>query len=210
MSDEIVISGVAGRFPQSDNVKKFEENLSNGVYMVGDSENRNKWIFPNHPRKFGLVKRLEKFDSKAFHLARSLAMDKCNDPQSGILLEHVFEAILDAGVNPKSIIGTKTGVYVGCMYFDSLNYWMYGKTSKMGVASYGNSGYALANKISYALGARGPSMSVDSACSSSLTALNLAFRDIKNGHCDAAIVAGTNLILNPMPTDDSIRYVIIY
>lgn len=50
--------------------------------------------------------------------------------------------------------------------------------------------------------AQGPSITVDTACSASLYALTLAFNDIKNGICDAAIVAGTNLILSPWPIED--------
>lgn len=202
-SCEIVISGVAGRFPQSENVEKFEENLSNGVYMVGDPEGRIKWKFPGQPTKFGLIKNLEKFDSQAFRVPSFLS--RSVDPQGRILLEHVFEAIIDAGVSPSSIMGTKTGVYVGCFNYDSLDYWMYDKTTRMGMSSVGNSAYALANRVSFALGARGPSIAVDTACSSSMYALSLAFSDIQNGNCDAAIVAGSNLILSPMPIEDFSR-----
>lgn len=53
--------------------------------------------------------------------------------------------------------------------------------------------------------AQGPSITVDTACSASLYALTLAFNDIKNGICDAAIVAGTNLILSPWPIEDFAR-----
>jgi fatty acid synthase, animal type len=55
----------------------------------------------------------------------------------------------------------------------------------------------LANRVSYALGLRGPSFVVDTACSSSMFALDCAFKSMKIGECDAAIVGGTNLLLNP-------------
>jgi fatty acid synthase, animal type len=201
--EEVVISGIAGRFPQADSVEEYEQKLSDGVYMVDDSENRIKWKFPNQPTKFGLMRNLEKFDSQAFRVPSFLS--KSVDPQGRILLEHVFESIIDAGVSPTSIMGTKTGVYIGCFNYDSLDYWMYDKTTRMGMSSVGNAAYALANRISFALGAQGPSMAVDTACSSSMYALNLAFNDIKNGNCNAAIVAGTNLILSPMPIEDFSR-----
>jgi fatty acid synthase, animal type len=202
-SGGIVISGIAGRFPQSDDVKEFEENLSNSVYMAGDSENRIKWKFPNQPVKFGLIRNLEKFDSQPFRVPPFIT--KSLDPQGRMILEHVFEAIIDAGVSPKSIMGTNTGVYIGCFNYDALDYWMYDKTTKVGMSSFGNGGYALANRISFAFGAQGPSIAVDTACSSSMCALVLAFNDIKNGNCDAAIVAGTNVILSPMATEDFSR-----
>lgn len=197
---DIAISGVAGRFPKSDNVVEFEKNLSDGVYMVGDTENRIKWKMPNHPTKFGLIRNLEKFDAQAFRTPPFVV--KNMDPQGRILLEHVCEAILDAGVSPSSLMGSNTGVYVGCFNYDSLDYWLYDKTTRVGMSSVGNSPYALANRISFALGLRGPSIAVDTACSSSTYALNYAFNDILHGNCDAAIVAGSNLILSPKPTED--------
>lgn len=197
---EIVISGVAGRFPKSDNVMEFEKNLSNGVYMVGDPENRIKWKMPNQPTKFGLIRNLEKFDAQVFRVPTFAT--KSTDPQARILLEHVWEAISDAGVSPSSLMGSNTGVYVGCLNYDSLDYWLYDKTTRNGMSSFGNSPYAMANRVSFALGLRGPSIAVDTACSSSISALNYAFIDIRLGNCDAAIVAGTNLILSPKPTED--------
>lgn len=198
--DDIVISGCAGRFPSSENVVAYEKNLSEGVYMVGDPENRIKWKMPNHPTKFGLIGNLEKFDSQAFRVPAFVA--KNMDPQGRILLEHVCEAILDAGVSPTSMMGTNTGVYVGCFNYDSLDYWLYDKTTRVGMSSVANAAYAMANRVSFALGLRGPSIAVDTACSSSMYALNYAFNDLRNGNCEAAIVAGSNLILSPKPTED--------
>lgn len=203
-SVEVVISGVAGRFPQSDNVHAYEQNLFNKVYMVNESAERVKWKFPNQPTKFGFMTNLNKFDSQAFRMPSFLS--KCLDPQGRILLEHVFEAVLDAGICPNTLMGTKTGVYVGCFNYDSLNHWLFEKGTRHGVSSVGNAAYALANRISFALGVQGPSITVDTACSASLYALTLAFNDIKSGTCDGAIVAGTNLILNPFPIEDFSRY----
>lgn len=202
-SSAIVISGIAGRFPQSNNVQEYEMHLFNKVYMVDECEDRVKWKLPNQPTKFGFVRNLNKFDSQAFRVPSFLS--KSMDPQGRILLEHVFEAIIDAGVSPNTLMGTKTGVYVGCFNYDSLHYWLYDKTTRHGMSSVGNAAYALANRLSFALGVEGPSITIDTACSSSLYALNLAFDDIKNGNCDAAIVAGTNLILSPWPIEDFSR-----
>ncbi len=201
--DDVVISGIAGRFPQSDNVYEYEQNLFNKVYMVDGSDERVKWKFPNQPTKFGFMRNLNKFDSQAFRVPTFLS--KCLDPQGRILLEHVFEAVLDAGVSPNSLMGTKTGVYVGCFNYDSLDFWLFDKGTRHGVSSVGNAAYALANRLSFALGVHGPSLVVDTACSASLYALTLAFNDIKSGNCDAAIVAGTNLILSPWPIEDFSR-----
>lgn len=202
-NDSVVISGIAGRFPQSDNVREFSHNLYNKIDMVGESENRIKHNFPGQPKRFGLVRRLEKFDSQAFFLPPMVA--RCLDPQGRALLEHAYEAIFDAGVSPRTLMGTSTGVFVGCFNFDSLEHWMFEKTVKVGMSSIGNALYAMANRLSFALGTTGPSLGVDTACSSSMYALNLAFNAMQNGECDAALVAGTNLILSPFPTEDFSR-----
>lgn len=113
--------------------------------------------------------------------------------------------IISSGISPRSLLGSNTGVYVGCFNYDSLEHWMFEKTVRVGMASVGNSAYALANRLSFALGVTGPSLTVDTACSSSMYALNLAFHAIQNGECDSALFAGTNLILSPFPTEDFSR-----
>lgn len=154
MSD-IVISGIAGRFPQSGNLNEFKENLFSKVYLVGDKENRVKFKFARQPHAYGLMKNVDKFDYQAFRVPAFIA--KCCDPQGRILAEHVYEAIYDAGVSPKSLIGSNTGVYVGCFNYDSLEHWMFNKDTSLGMTSIGNTAYALSNRISYLLGTHGPS-----------------------------------------------------
>lgn len=202
-NESVVISGVAGRFPQSDNVSEFANNLYNKIDMIGDKYKRNKHTYPDHPKRFGLVRHLEKFDAQAFHVPPMLA--QYFDPQLRALLEHSFEAVFDAGINPKSLMGTDTGVFVGCFNFDSNAHHMFEENCKSGKTSVGNTLYSLANRVSFALGANGPSLGVDTACSGSMYALNMAFTAMKNGDCDAAIVAGTNLIFSPYPTEDFVR-----
>lgn len=96
MCDEsIVISGIAGKFPQADSMRDFSFNLYNKIDMVGDKQNRIKHNFPSQPRNFGLLRNLEKFDAQAFYLPPFVA--KQMDPQGRILLEQAYEAIYDAG-----------------------------------------------------------------------------------------------------------------
>lgn len=201
--DSIVISGLAGRYPKSENVREFSENLYNKVDMIGDYNNRIQHFFPGHPRRFGFVPRLEKFDAQAFSIPPKLSGQI--DPQGRVLLEHTIEAIYDAGISPNTLMGSNTGVFVGCFNFDALEHWLFEKTVKIGMASAGNALYSLANRLSFVLDLKGPSIGVDTACSSSMYALNQAFAAIENGDCDAAFVAGTNAILNPFPTEDFYR-----
>jgi fatty acid synthase, animal type len=224
MSD-IVISGIAGRFPQSDNVEVFKENLLNKVYLVGDPENRIKFKFSGVASSHGLIKNIEKFDHEAFNVPRPLI--ELLDPQGKIAIELVYEAIIDAGVSPKSLVGSNTGVFVGCFNYDSLEHWLFNEDLRIGLASIGNTAYALSNRISYVFGCQGPSMAgmnnynklrevqfsnyysidklVDTACSSSMYAVDLAYNYIKIGKIDSAIVVGSNLILNPSVTKDFSR-----
>jgi len=65
--------------------------------------------------------------------------------------------------------------------------------------------FAVANRVSYLLGLRGPSMVLDTACSSSAYALDVAFKYIQNGACDSAIVAGSQINLNPQTVIEYFR-----
>lgn len=115
--EEIVISGIAGRFPNSKNLEEFSYNLYNKIDMVDEEESRWKHTMPEVPKRNGKVYNLDRFDSLFFsvHYNQAIAMD----PQCRALLEHSYEAILDAGINPKTLRGSRTGVYIGCCFADS-------------------------------------------------------------------------------------------
>lgn len=129
--DKIVITGVAGRFPNSKNVAEFAHNLYNKIDMVDDKDSRWKHLNPEIPTRSGKISNLEKFDGFFFsvHHKQTNAMD----PQCRMLLEHSYEAILDAGINPKSLRGTRTGVFIGCCYAESEEHVIYGKDFKNGL-----------------------------------------------------------------------------
>lgn len=113
----VVISGISGRFPRSRNLKIFNENLRNKVDLIDDDETRWPHFNPEVPRRFGKIEGLEKFDASFFsYLDKHTAT---MDPQGRILLEHSYEAIVDAGVSPQSLMGSRTGVFVACMSTDS-------------------------------------------------------------------------------------------
>ncbi|KAL6436152.1 hypothetical protein ACFW04_005722 [Cataglyphis niger] len=120
------------------------------------------------------------------------------DPMGRMLLEHTYEAIIDAGVNPKDLRGTKTGVFIGACFSESEGNWFYEKHQVSNSAIHGCSKAILANQISQWLDITGPSYAIDSACSSSLFAMERAFTSMRSGECEAAIVGGVNLCLNPV------------
>lgn len=195
--DKVVISGIAGRFPNSDNIKHLQENLYNNVDLASNVNQRWDQVYSEIPQRMGIINNLEKFDAEYF----DIPFDEAHliDPMSRMLLEHTYEAIVDAGVNPKDLRGTNAGIFIGGCFSDSAKN-IYDKTQKYGSTLLGSNKNMLANRISYWLGVTGPSFTIDSACSSSLCAMELAYRNMQLGNCNAAIVGGANLCLNPVIT----------
>ncbi|XP_072750690.1 fatty acid synthase-like [Anoplolepis gracilipes] len=194
--DEIVISGIAGRFPESDNVKHLRKNLMNKMDLGSDDDRRWKHDHPEIPKRTGKVNNIQKFDAEYFNIPFTEV--PMIDAISRMLLEHAYEAIVDAGINPKDLRGTKTGVFIGACFSDSDANWFYEKLQISGPVVLGCSKSMFANRISQWLDITGPSAIVDSACSSSLFAVEVAYRSMQRGECDAAIVGGANLCLNPV------------
>ncbi|OXU25389.1 hypothetical protein TSAR_001850 [Trichomalopsis sarcophagae] len=193
--EEIVISGIAGRFPESNNVNELHENLMNKKDLVTSDDRRWKMDHPEIPQRVGKINNIEKFDALFFgvHFKQAHTMD----PMCRILLEHAYEAITDAGMNPKMLRNTRTGVFIGACFSESEKTWFYEKFQVNGFGITGCARAMLSNRISYWLGLTGPSYTIDTACSSSLYAMEHAYRAIREGHCDAAIVGGANLCLHP-------------
>uniref|UniRef100_A0A1A9WBK1 Uncharacterized protein n=1 Tax=Glossina brevipalpis TaxID=37001 RepID=A0A1A9WBK1_9MUSC len=196
--DDIVITGIAGKFPNCRNVAELEYKLYNKVDMVDDDERRWRHVDHEVPKRSGKIYDLEKFDATFFgvHFKQSHTMD----PQTRILIEIAYEAVIDAGINPKSLRGSRTGVYIGCCISESEKTWFYEKASPGGFGLTGCSRAMLPNRISYSMGLEGPSYLIDTACSSSMYALDNAFTAFRNGEIDAAIIGGANLCLHPQVT----------
>ncbi|KAF6832303.1 polyketide synthase [Colletotrichum plurivorum] len=135
------------------------------------------------------------FDASFFNLSTEVASTL--DPQIRMTLEVVFEAMESAGIRLPDIQGSDTSVFAGCMvrdYHDTLarephtlpRYFMTGNAATMA-----------ANRVSHFYDLRGPSMTIDTGCSTTLTALHLACRSLQAGESGSAIVTGANLMLNP-------------
>lgn len=154
-----------------------------------------------HTKWGGFVDNIADFDAQFFGISPREAQRM--DPQQRWLLENAWEALEDAGIPPNSLRGSKTGVFVGISSNE------YGSIQMMGEAEidvHTNSGSTLSiasNRISYLFDFKGPSMSVDTACSSALVAVNLACRSIWTGDCTMALAGGVNALLMP---DSSIGF----
>uniref|UniRef100_A0A182QS29 Fatty acid synthase n=1 Tax=Anopheles farauti TaxID=69004 RepID=A0A182QS29_9DIPT len=195
--DDICITGFSGRLPESSNIDEFKRNLLEGVDMVNDDDRRWPAGLYDLPTRIGKIKDqdLQSLDAEFFKIHQKQA--ECMDPQLRMLLECTHEAIIDAGINPQEIRGSRTGVYIGCSNSETEQHWCADPDLVNGYGLTGCARAMFANRISYTFDFKGPSYAVDTACSSSLFALSQAFADMKAGHCDAAIVAGCGLILKP-------------
>ncbi|KFB44202.1 fatty acid synthase S-acetyltransferase [Anopheles sinensis] len=197
--NSIVISGISGKYPRSNSVEEFAKNLYAKVDLVDDEEDRWDHTHPDIPKRQGKLKSLGKFDADYFGC--NLKEAHTMDPQHRLLLEHCHEAILDAGLHLDDLRGSRTGVFVGISISETEAHWTYKKESfpyKKFLLGFSKSMSAL--KIAYALDLKGPVLALDTACSSSMYALDRACKAIRQGQCDAALVAGTNLTLHPYIT----------
>ncbi|XP_060865504.1 fatty acid synthase-like [Metopolophium dirhodum] len=192
---EIVISGIAGRFPECNSTEEFKQKLYNNADLLTVDNRRWSPGMYGVPSRTGKLKEINKFDAEFFGIHSKLA--NAMDVQLRILLEVTHEAIVDAGVNPQDIRGTRTGVYVGMMTNESSDYFERTPEKLTGYETIGVIRSMLANRLSFQFNFNGPSVAVDTACSSALFCLHDAITAIQTGQCDAAIVAGTNLLLKP-------------
>ncbi|POS74346.1 polyketide synthase-5 [Diaporthe helianthi] len=119
------------------------------------------------------------------------------DPAQRKFLEVVYEAFESAGVPLRDLSGSNTGTFVGNFNYDHQLMHYRDPENALPYSVTGSGITILSNRINYLFNLKGPSMTLDTACSSSMYALHLACSAIQSGDCDSAVVGGTNLILTP-------------
>ncbi|MFM9984617.1 MAG: SDR family NAD(P)-dependent oxidoreductase [Flavobacteriales bacterium] len=207
--EKLAVVGIGCRLPGGNNSpKEFWESLINGDDEVTDVPS-DRWnyetFFDSDPtksgniksKKGGFVKDINKFDAAFFGYFSEEASQI--DPQQRMALEVSVEALEDGGTTLEAISNTNTSVFVAGFLYDHLcaQSESIKRNTLNPYAAMGIGVCSLANRISWCLNLKGPSVSVDTACSGSLVALHMACNSIWNGEAEQALAGGVNALLRP-------------
>lgn len=205
----IAIIGIGCRFPGGINdVESFWKLLTEARDAVSEVP-ADRWnverFYDAEPgiagksiaQRGGFIEGIDQFDPQFFGISPREA--PYIDPQQRLLLETAWEALEDAGEVLNLDAGTDIGVFMGVSHTD-YQHVQGGATDRSAISAHsptGNAHSIAANRISYCLNLKGPSMSVDTACSSALTAVHLACEQIRLGRCAMAMAGGVTVMITP-------------
>ena len=204
----IAIVGIGCRFPGgADTPEQYWDMLCRGVDAISEVP-ADRWDIdayydadPDAPgtmstRYGGFLRQIDRFDAHFFGISPREAQRM--DPQQRLLLEVAWEALEHAGVSADALTETKTSVFVGMSAADYFQVLHDGGLDTFDAYTASGTAHSIASgRLSYVLGARGPSVSIDTACSSSLVAIHQAIQSLRRGESAMAIAGGVNLILRP-------------
>ena len=224
LKGDIAIIGMACKFPNGQSPEEYWKIIKNNLNCVDDFPyDRRKdidisQIDPGYLQvvtgktfeceedavdyydKGGFLKEIDKFDCTFFNIAPREA--KFMDPIQRLFLETSYEAMEDAGYGGNKLYGTRTGVFVGN---DHTNNSLYGSNLKEpdSMVISGTCAGILSSRLSYIYNLAGPSIVIDTACSSGLVSVHTACKSLKNKECDTAIAGGIHIIYKPLKSNIS-------
>jgi len=209
VAEPVAVVGMGCRLPGAPSVEALWDLLADGRDAVGEIPPR-RWdvdrLGPEGPgrtyaRWGGLIDGIEQFDAGFFGLSPREAQRM--DPQLRLMMMVAYEAVEDAHIPAEALAGKRGAVFIG---LSTAEYWeMQTQQTSLDLHSLTGSGLRsfLAGRLSYLLDLRGPSMTLDSACSSSLAAVHLACQALRTGESEIAFAGGVNLVLKP---DHAVAY----
>jgi len=191
MSRELIaIIGMGCRFPGANNPNEFWQVNRDGIDAITKAPS-------DRPTEMtgwgGFVTGIDKFDAEFFGISPEEAIKI--DPQHRLLLEVTWKALEDAGLIPANLAGTNAGVFIGLSGSEYLNLLIEDPTFN---TTLGTLECMLANRISSYFDFRGLSLTINTACSSALVAIDRACHGLWNGEISLALVGGTNLTFSPV------------
>ncbi|WP_028545532.1 type I polyketide synthase [Paenibacillus taiwanensis] len=209
-AEDIAVIGYSCRFPgDAHNPTGFWNVLATGAETVTEIKADRfdyRPYYSENPDEEGkmitknasfLRDNIKEFDN--IHFGLSAIEAASIDPQHRLLLEVSWEAMENAALNIEQLKGSKTGVFIGISSCEYANAELYSGDAT-DITPYSMVGASLgsaAGRLSYFYDFKGPAVTCDTACSSSIAALNMAVDSLRNNQCDIAIVGGSNLILTP-------------
>ena len=210
--EPIAIVGMGCRFPGGANdPDAYWQLLRNGVDAVTEIPskrwnvdafyNRNPDVPGKMYTRYGaFLDEVDHFDPQFFEISPREAMSM--DPQQRLLLEVTWEALENAGIPPETLQNTQTGVFVGVCFDDYAKFRVKGSDLSQLEAydSLGNFRAVAAGRIAYFLNLHGPTLQLDTTCSSALLGIHLACQSLRARECHAALAGGVNLMLEPGTT----------
>ncbi|WP_329340037.1 SDR family NAD(P)-dependent oxidoreductase [Streptomyces sp. NBC_00663] len=198
----IAVVGLSCRLPGAPDPAAFRNLLRTGTHAITDAP-PERWNADDLPdeaatRRGGFLEQhhVDHFDAAFFDISPREAA--AMDPQQRLVLELTWEALEDAGIAPDRLRTTDTGVYIGVIADDYATL-----QRRRGVAAIDRHSFTglhrsiIANRVSYHLGLRGPSLTLDAGQASSLVAVHLACESLRRGESTVAVAGGVNLILAP-------------
>jgi acyl transferase domain-containing protein len=198
--EAVAIIGMSGRFPGARNLTEFWRNLRDGIESISfftpeelesAGVDRDRWNRPDFVRAGGVLEGIEDFDASFFGFNPRDA--ELLDPQQRIFLECAWHALEDAGYNPDSYSGS-IGVYAGSVLSSNLFNILSHQELRAPLENFqtftGNDKDHLSTRTSYKLNLKGPSITVQTACSTSLVAVSMACQSLLDHQCDMALAGG--------------------